>query len=533
VTSDPPGGRLGLGRSLLAAARRRPVVTLWCAALLYSALTLYGYFHADELGQITGFYAVKLGLLSPASLEWEYAARMRPWLQPALYHLLLQPWVTWLGYDHVVAERALALVQLAWLAALLPLFLVAAPEVDGEAAASPWWRWGSVAAGCLWFVPSMMLRHSSEAFSTSSLAASLGAWVLAERGRRPLAWALVAGALAGLAFEGRFQVGLFVAGFWLALLVGADRRRLGRLLAYAAALVVVLGIGVAVDGWGYGAPTLSAWNYVRENIVNDRAARDFGTRPWHAYFGWGLAYTLNPLLWLWLGRAAVVTWRRPFARALTVGSAVFLLAHVLLAHKEPRFLMPMVPAAVLLMWYMFADLAAGASIAGARLAGTLTYVRVVAVANVVALVGLTTFGLVSDHARVELALRELPAGSTILTGTNFFGDFDAVLDPDPPPRTGYSLPLLKPPRSRLVYAAAPDGLARECGRDPAAYVLLLNRPPRPQLIDRPFRVVSAFPPRPDLVDWSFLRATWRSKVVRCPDFLATLEATSVGATGSR
>jgi phosphatidylinositol glycan class B len=47
-----------------------------------------GYFHPDEYFQTVEFASYKLGVTAQAELPWEFAERMRPFLQPATYYAL-------------------------------------------------------------------------------------------------------------------------------------------------------------------------------------------------------------------------------------------------------------------------------------------------------------------------------------------------------------------------------------------------------------------------------------------------------------
>jgi phosphatidylinositol glycan class B len=53
-----------------------------------SAVTSVTIFHPDEHFQTVEFASLKLGFTAASELPWEYAARLRPWLQPALYTLI-------------------------------------------------------------------------------------------------------------------------------------------------------------------------------------------------------------------------------------------------------------------------------------------------------------------------------------------------------------------------------------------------------------------------------------------------------------
>jgi phosphatidylinositol glycan class B len=509
---------------LVGDARSRPLPWLWVLACIYTALNMYGYHYADELGQITAFCLSKVGAVPTEQLPWEYPARIRSWVQPGLYYLALAPIVARWGFDFLVAERVFILVQMALLAAALPLYLCAAPRLSTEGRRAPCWRWGLLATAGIWFVPSMLLRHSSEAFSTILLGASLGAWALGEssRGRRAGIAGFASGMLAGFACCGRFQVALFFAGFWIARAVTdlrREREALWQLLFFALGVVISLAAGIAVDRWGYGETTLAAVNYFRENIVHDKASA-WGRAPWHRYLVWGGAFTVNPLVWLWLGRAAVDGWRRPFLRATAVGASAFLLAHMLVPHKEERFLVPLIAPGFLLLLHLFAGVAEGRGGAWPRWLGGLAYVRLVAIANIAALAGFTLFGLVRDRNRIDLVMRELPAGSTVFSSISLYATFDAALDTPEPAVIDYGLAVVKPPSVRFVYTRW-ERTRVACRAAPDGYVLLSNRERGNHLIELGYEnLVWPRPPWSWLMRPKILRPSWQYKLLRCSDFIA-------------
>jgi hypothetical protein len=144
---------------------------------------------------------------------------------------------------------------------------------------------------------------------------------------------VAAGVLLSVAVGLRLQNGLFCLGaLWL---VPGERRARWWLLG-------VLGLGAAayglVDLLTWGSLFHSARTYLQFNLLEGRAS-GFGTAPIFHYLtslvtAEGL--TIVPLAWL----AAKGFRRAP--RPLIVAAA-FLLAHSLIAHKELRFIFPLVP----------------------------------------------------------------------------------------------------------------------------------------------------------------------------------------------
>ncbi|MBI5882029.1 MAG: hypothetical protein HZB91_02870 [Elusimicrobia bacterium] len=557
---------------------------LWLALALVTAFSIKGFHHPDEKGQISAFLALKLGVQPEHHMPWDYELRLRPWFQPAFYYALVAPVTALAGYRYWAVERALLLVQVLllacvalwswrmWLAQDDPAALAAelpgrrpargrtAPAARGspEPGTPELLSWGRILVGTMWFLPALLVRHSSEAFSTIWLLAALGAWHRLEtstsgKAAAPRNIALLAalsGAAAGLAFWSRFQTAFFVAGFWLTRIVlglrkgpaersyslpqvpaaitlqgrqvpGGGRLLLACLAWFAAGVLATLPLGLAIDAWGYGVPALSPWNYFAANILHDRASL-FGVQPWHWYATGAISYTLNPLLWVWLVLAAVWLRRSPWYASLTGGLALFLAAHFAVPHKEMRFLAPAFVVFLLLLLGLFeaASRFPAREAWKLRLAGLCPpYLKAVALLNIAGLAGMTLFGLVQDSARAEAALWELPPGSRVLSRSFLYAGFgapyaemrrgednaqltcpDAVTAIDRSLRREGPCPLrdaftfAMPPGLDFRYTPAPL-LLGECAKDPAALVLLSSWDHAfKDLVLQPWPAVAAFPP---------------------------------------
>jgi hypothetical protein len=128
--------------------------------------------------------------------------------------------------------------------------------------------------------------------------------------------------LLGLACGLRYATAVMVVSIlaWLLLIGRAKARRLGWvLLGMASALALAL----AVDRWGYGEWTLAVWNYAFRNFGEDRAAFEFGSRPWYGYLFLLAQGPFAPLKLLLAG-FVVVAWVRNPRHLLTWATALAL-----------------------------------------------------------------------------------------------------------------------------------------------------------------------------------------------------------------
>lgn len=301
-------------------------------------------FQVDEHFQVVEFAGHKLGVTPAEALTWEFPARIRPWLHPGSYVLLARA-LQGAGVESPFAlARAFRLASglLSW-AALLALLLAVRRWFP-----SPRWRRAAYLSLSLpYFVPYLAARVSSESLATSFLMLGLAALVARDGPASPRH--LAAGLAFGLAYACRFQAGVAVAGVVLWVLVHA-RDRWRQMALLGAGIAAALAVAAWADAWGYGTWEPVAWNYLRVNLLEGKAA-SFGTMPFFAYLG--LLAGQWPPFGLVLMAGMLLFWVRFPRHVLTWLTVPFFLVHSLIAHKEIRFLFPILPAATLcalLVW---------------------------------------------------------------------------------------------------------------------------------------------------------------------------------------
>ena len=313
------------------------------AALLFLVAAVFstGHHQGDEHFQILEFAAYKLGRAEAADLTWEFHERMRPALQPAIAYAVTR-FLSWIGADDpFLAATVLRMLSgAATLCLLLTLYRRFWPNLPSDL------RRGFLLFLLFhWCAYYTGVRFSSETWGGLCAIGGLLAYPLPPPGERSFTpsfagnpW--LAGALFGLAFLFRYQMAVFVAGWflwWLCLY----RREVGALLRCAAAGLLVLGLAYPLTYWLYGAWTLPAWNYFAANLVAGRAAA-YGTLPPWAYLELVLLRGVPPLGILYVGSTLYFLYRfRRDPLAWCVGS--FLLVHSLLGRKDIRFLYPLIP----------------------------------------------------------------------------------------------------------------------------------------------------------------------------------------------
>ncbi|ETV77912.1 hypothetical protein, variant [Aphanomyces astaci] len=102
--------------------------------------------------------------------------------------------------------------------------------------------------------------------------------------------------------------------------------------------VLAISLMLVVDRIGYGEWTCVPWNFVKFNVLEGKD-KLYGVHPWYWYFVAGypeITATHLPLILF----GGFLTQKRELAAVIVWGLCVFSLG----AHKEPRFLLPLLPA---------------------------------------------------------------------------------------------------------------------------------------------------------------------------------------------
>lgn len=316
--------------------------------LLYAALSR-GAYHSDEHYQILEYAHMKLfGTPTPEELPWEYGLQMRPGIQPLIAYGL--GWtLDLLGiYSPVLLVFLLQLLSGAFSVGVMLFFFRTVRDELGEIR---WQKWFLILGFFLWFMAFLHVHFNAEMLAGNLLLLLLGLYLKQRHDgpKRPFAQGLLLGAVAGSLFVVRFQMGFALAGFALWLLV-YDRRWkfIGGAMLSA---VAMLGIGMLADRWLYGAWTLTPVNYLRENILNSHMD-SFGVDPWYHYliailgeggFLFGLLVLAATIYFGLKNPRHIITWTL----------LPFLAVHLLIGHKELRFLFPAVFLAPYFLVYMF------------------------------------------------------------------------------------------------------------------------------------------------------------------------------------
>ncbi|VDK73500.1 unnamed protein product, partial [Anisakis simplex] len=108
------------------------------------------------------------------------------------------------------------------------------------------------------------------------------------------------------------------------------------------AMLPVLVVAFLLDSFAYGEWTFSAWNFAKFNVFQGGSAH-FGTNPWHYFITNGLPAVLSVQLIPVISGCFVAIRYRQVTLSLLLTSLFYITFHSGLAHKEHRFLLPIIP----------------------------------------------------------------------------------------------------------------------------------------------------------------------------------------------
>jgi phosphatidylinositol glycan class B len=118
-----------------------------------------------------------------------------------------------------------------------------------------------------------------------------------------------------------------------------DKSSFKSLLACFLGFALFFFLGVLFDYWLYSKWVSTFWNYLYQNMFLGKAA-SFGVEPWYWYFKQLFEQAIPPYSLLLLIGFFALLYQHP-KNIITWSSFIFLMGHLLVAHKELRFLFPL------------------------------------------------------------------------------------------------------------------------------------------------------------------------------------------------
>jgi len=328
-------------------ANHRPHFLLGLMVMVITAYCSVGYNHPDEHFQILEFANYKLGNSPASDLTWEFAAQCRPALQPLIAFCISKIFISLGCFQPFWVAFVLRLIMgiLIWrlTCQLIGLMLPKFKTDIGK----------NIFIGCsffLWFVPYIGVRFSAENISALCLFTAL--LIILQignfSGNKKTVRLMAAGLLLGFGFFMRIQICFALAGvaIWILFIKKWPWKETLTLLAFG---LIAIGVCVLADRWLYGNWVFTPFNYFKVNIIEHRAA-DFGVSPWWYYFTSFLQTAVPPLSLVLFCFFFVGIYKKP-SHLFSILSITFLLGHMLIGHKELRFLFPINMALIFLACY--------------------------------------------------------------------------------------------------------------------------------------------------------------------------------------
>lgn len=321
---------------------KRWIICMVIVVYLLTAIFSTGYHHPDEHFQLIEFAGLKLGWNAATDLAWEYEAKIRPALQPAIACGVIGA-LRCVGMDNPYSQA----LALRLLSAILALCSIGCFIKSFAHATNGKHRIAYVLLSfLLWFLPAINVRFSSEAWAGSFFLLALS-FIYGEK-RQTMKSCLFAGVMLGASFECRFQMALAIIGVlgWIVWIGKWNGRQWMSLLAGG---LLAVACGVMIDCWFYGAFVFTPFHYFQVNILQD-VASSFGVSPWSFYVLQILerpTWIIGTGILLSIVNALLYKWKNPVVWYLIP----FVLVHSIIPHKELRFLFPMVNfIPLLLIW---------------------------------------------------------------------------------------------------------------------------------------------------------------------------------------
>lgn len=293
-----------------------------------------GYHQCDELFQVYEFAGYKLGLNSASILPWEFHEQMRSGIQPFIVYAITKAFhaLSFTNPFTIACFIRLCMALLSFVSMVKLLNLLDEEIQSNKLKSWLWW------AGLLfWCFPYFHARFSAENFSSTLFTFGLVVLLKAIRTNNNLLSYFFSGSLFGIAFHCRFQMSFMIAGL-MAWLLFVNKTSLKLLVVLFVGIVLALGLGALSDNWLYGHWTLSWWNYLDLNLFQNKASQ-FGEQPIYFYLEQYFLQLIPPFS-LAIVFCILAFWIKFKTHLLTWTTLPFILLHFFVAHKELRFLFP-------------------------------------------------------------------------------------------------------------------------------------------------------------------------------------------------
>lgn len=315
---------------------RNQLIFFGLIAHLLAAFFSVGFYHCDEKFQIFEFAGYKLGLNQSQDLPWEFQFKMRSAIQPFIVFITTKTiWTFYHASPFLIACLIRLMQVFISFYACLELFKLFENEIKSEKTK----RFALYFLVLGWFMPFLHVRFSSEVFSSALFLIGLTQLFKSFDSKNSVSKLILGGLLMGLAFVCRFQISFMIFGLimWL-IVVKKPNIKIYAFLFFGGFVALV--IGALIDKWLYNQWTISWWNYLDLNFFQNRASQ-FGESPFYFYITESFLQLIPPFSVLIIC-ALVGFWLKFKTHLITWITLPFIVLHFFVAHKELRFLFPII-----------------------------------------------------------------------------------------------------------------------------------------------------------------------------------------------
>lgn len=296
---------------------------------LIFCITQVGFLHPDQHFQLIEFSSWQLGEPSGATSVWELKSHIRPTLQVYLFSGFVKLCRLFQVYDSY-----LQLIILRLLFGVLGFVVFNAIGIYYFKADKQHLFIVLLLINLSWSLPYIRTLYSSEIASSIVF---FGAILLYEVKKSKLPYVLLVGFLFSLAFFFRFQMAFGLVGFGLWLLF--IEKKYSHIVPLAIGFGVGLGINIILDYYFYHQLVFTPYNYFHVNITQGKAA-EFGTSSFIWYILMLALVIGTPPLSFFLFYYSVKGALKQYRQPLVFAVVFFVIGHCLVAHKEERFMFP-------------------------------------------------------------------------------------------------------------------------------------------------------------------------------------------------
>ncbi|MCX6116333.1 MAG: hypothetical protein NT027_02230 [Proteobacteria bacterium] len=305
--------------------------------ILLSSFLSVGFFHPDEHFQIIEFANHLLGRGSEVDNIWEFSKEIRPWFQPVLVASILKVCFEFTNSPFL----SIAIVKICFGTMLFASTCLVARNYSRKKGFSDAMQRRLFFS---LFLLSPILgfslgRTSSESFSAACLGVIVGLILNASpyQLKNSLKLHATMASLFTMMFFIRYQMAFAYLGIFLWFQVYV-RPKWSVVLTQVFISIAVSLIFIGLDSALYGHVVLTPWNYFYTNII-EGAASNFGVSPWYAYLIWPPTNILSIFVLMTNIAAVVLVFSGRYSIFLFIYLS-FLMGHSIIAHKELRFLLP-------------------------------------------------------------------------------------------------------------------------------------------------------------------------------------------------